>query len=168
MPSVLEDLRTPKAFAVRVMRPLLPKGQREKADKVLDQFLATMQRTEETGRAGGFAGGAGDFAGMLFLDPLTFVTIGASTLIRAGLQGAAKKFIFKGVEKKTAKTLLKQKGIQFTEFDVMLKPGRRQEMMQRAGGATSVPQIFIGETHVGGYDDMAALDARGELDPLLS
>ena len=67
-----------------------------------------------------------------------------------------------------AKTLLKQKGIEFTEFDVTAKPGRRQEMMQRAGGATSVPQIFIGETHVGGYDEMVALEARGELDPLLA
>ena len=67
-----------------------------------------------------------------------------------------------------AKALLKQKGIQFTEFDVTLRPGRRHEMMQRAGGATTVPQIFIGETHVGGYDDIAALEARGELDPLLA
>ena len=68
----------------------------------------------------------------------------------------------------SAKTLLKQKGVRFTEFDVTLKPSRRREMMQRTGGATSVPQIFIGETHVGGYDDMAALEARGELDPLLA
>ncbi len=66
-----------------------------------------------------------------------------------------------------AKALFKQKGIQYTEFDVMMRPGRKREMMDRAGGRTSVPQIFIGTKHVGGYDDMAALDARGELDPLL-
>ena len=67
-----------------------------------------------------------------------------------------------------AKAMLKQKGVAYTEFDVMMRPGRRQEMMKRAGGRSSVPQIFIGETHIGGYDDMAAMEARGELDPLLA
>ncbi|MCZ6764745.1 MAG: glutaredoxin 3 [Alphaproteobacteria bacterium] len=66
-----------------------------------------------------------------------------------------------------AKALLKKKGVEYTEFDVMMKPGRKAEMIERTGGRTSVPQIFIGETHVGGYDEIAALDERGELDPLL-
>lgn len=66
-----------------------------------------------------------------------------------------------------AKALLKKKGVAYTEFDVMMKPGLRGEMVQRAGGRTTVPQIFIGDTHVGGYDDLAALDAKGKLDALL-
>ena len=60
-----------------------------------------------------------------------------------------------------------QKGVKYSEFDVMMRPRRRSEMVTRAGGRTSVPQIFIGDRHIGGYDDMAALDARGELDALL-
>ncbi len=66
-----------------------------------------------------------------------------------------------------AKRLLTDKGIAFTEHDVMREPGKRQEMLQRANGRHTVPQIFIGERHVGGYDDMAALDREGKLDPLL-
>ena len=66
-----------------------------------------------------------------------------------------------------AKKLLRSKDVAFDEIDVMMHPRRRQEMIQRAGGRTSVPQIFIDETHVGGYDDLAALNDRGGLDPLL-
>jgi glutaredoxin 3 len=69
---------------------------------------------------------------------------------------------------KAAKALLAQKGVAFTEIDVDGKPELRQEMTARAGGRTSVPQIFIGDRHVGGSDDMHALDARGELDRLLA
>lgn len=67
-----------------------------------------------------------------------------------------------------AKRLLDQKGLSFSEIDVMRDPSRRPEMVQRAGGRTSVPQIFIGETHVGGYDDISALERAGKLDPLLA
>jgi len=66
-----------------------------------------------------------------------------------------------------AKRLLRDKQAAFTEVDVMAEPGRRQEMIQRAHGRTSVPQIFIDDRHIGGYDDMAALDSAGKLDPLL-
>ena len=66
-----------------------------------------------------------------------------------------------------AKRLLVQKGVAFTEIDIEAKAGARQEMIQRAGGRTSVPQIFIGERHVGGCDELYALDDRGQLDPLL-
>ena len=67
-----------------------------------------------------------------------------------------------------AKRLLADKGVSYTEIDVSAQPGMRQEMMRRAGGRHTVPQIFIGQTHVGGYDDMAALDRQGKLDPLLA
>jgi glutaredoxin 3 len=66
-----------------------------------------------------------------------------------------------------AKSLLKKKGIAFEEIDVDGKPDLRKAMTERAGGRTSVPQIFIGGKHVGGSDDLHALDARGELDKLL-
>jgi glutaredoxin 3 len=66
-----------------------------------------------------------------------------------------------------AKQLLSQRGAAFTEIDIEAKPGARQEMVQKAGGRTSVPQIFIGERHVGGYDDLYSLDRQGQLDPLL-
>lgn len=66
-----------------------------------------------------------------------------------------------------AKSLLKKKGIAFEEIDVEGKPDLRKAMTERAGGRTSVPQIFIGGRHVGGSDDLHALDARGELDKLL-
>jgi glutaredoxin 3 len=66
-----------------------------------------------------------------------------------------------------AKRLLSDKGIAFTEYDVMRAPEKRQEMLQRANGRHTVPQIFIGDRHIGGYDDMAALDREGRLDPLL-
>lgn len=66
-----------------------------------------------------------------------------------------------------AKDLLKQKGAAFDEIDIERKPEARQEMIQRAGGRTSVPQIFIGDRHVGGCDDLYALDGGGQLDHLL-
>lgn len=66
-----------------------------------------------------------------------------------------------------AKRLLTDKGVSFVEHDVARAPDRRQEMLARAGGRQTVPQIFVGETHLGGYDDMAALDRAGKLDPLL-
>lgn len=67
-----------------------------------------------------------------------------------------------------AKELLRRKGWTFTEIDVTTDPAGQQDMSVRAGGRTSVPQIFIGETHVGGCDDLYALDRSGKLDPLLS
>lgn len=66
-----------------------------------------------------------------------------------------------------AKALLNEKGAEYTEITV-LDPALREKMTQRANGRRTVPQIFIGETHVGGYDDMAALDRAGGLDPLLA
>lgn len=66
-----------------------------------------------------------------------------------------------------AKRLLTEKGISFAEYDVARAPEKRQEMLSRANGRHTVPQIFIGNTHVGGYDDMVALDRAGKLDPLL-
>ncbi len=67
-----------------------------------------------------------------------------------------------------AKRLLTNKGLVFTEIDVGRDPEQRQEMMARANGRHTVPQIFIGEIHVGGYDDLAALERAGKLDPLLA
>jgi len=66
-----------------------------------------------------------------------------------------------------AKRLLKQKGAAFSEINVLAQPRRKAEMMGRAGGRHTVPQIFIGETHVGGCDELYALDRAGKLDPLL-
>ena len=66
-----------------------------------------------------------------------------------------------------ARRLLADKGASFTDIDVDAVDGARAEM-QRRSGRTSVPQIFIGERHIGGYDDMRALDDKGQLDPLLS
>ena len=65
-----------------------------------------------------------------------------------------------------ARALLERKGIPFTTIDLDGEPERRAEMEQRSG-RTSVPQIFIGERHVGGYDELYSLDATGGLDPLL-
>lgn len=67
-----------------------------------------------------------------------------------------------------AKRLLTQKEIAFSEVDVLQNPAKKPEMIQRAGGRTSVPQIFIGDTHVGGCDDLFALERAGKLDPLLA
>ncbi|MEV8467980.1 glutaredoxin 3 [Fluviibacterium sp. DFM31] len=66
-----------------------------------------------------------------------------------------------------AKRLLSAKGVSFTEYDVARTPGLRQKMMQRANGRHTVPQIFVGKTHVGGCDDLYALDSSGKLDRLL-
>ena len=65
-----------------------------------------------------------------------------------------------------AKKLLKAKGVGFEEIDVTMDSARRREMIERSGRRT-VPQIFIGEQHIGGYDDVAALNKAGELDSLL-
>lgn len=67
-----------------------------------------------------------------------------------------------------AKRLLDRKGITFTEIDVSAAPDRRAEMVRRSQGGRTVPQIFIGETHIGGFDEMNALDRAGKLDPLLA
>ncbi len=63
--------------------------------------------------------------------------------------------------------LLRQKGVRFREIDLLEEPERREEMIRRSG-RTTVPQVFIGGRPIGGYDDLAALDARGELDALLA
>lgn len=67
-----------------------------------------------------------------------------------------------------AKRLLKEKGVSFTEVDVLRNPDRKAEMIKRANGGRTVPQIFVGETHVGGCDDLYALEQSGKLDPLLA
>jgi glutaredoxin 3 len=67
-----------------------------------------------------------------------------------------------------AKSLLTRKKAAFTEFDVAIDPALRQEMWDRAGTGSTFPQIFIGQTHVGGCDELYALDRAGKLDPLLS
>lgn len=67
-----------------------------------------------------------------------------------------------------AKRLLRDKGVAFTEIDIRANPDRKPEMINRAGGRMTVPQIFIGDTHVGGCDDLFALENRGGLDPLLA
>lgn len=68
----------------------------------------------------------------------------------------------------SAKRLLEGKGAEFTEYDVLRNPELRPEMMDRSGGRHTVPQIFIGETHVGGCDDLYALERAGKLDALLA
>lgn len=67
-----------------------------------------------------------------------------------------------------AKSLLGAKGVQFDEIDISMGGPKREEMIQRASGRTTVPQIFIDGHHVGGSDDLAALDRAGKLDPLLA
>lgn len=67
-----------------------------------------------------------------------------------------------------AKRLLKQKNVTFTEIDVLSNPDRKPEMIKRANGGRTVPQIFVGEIHVGGCDDLMALERAGKLDPLLA
>lgn len=67
----------------------------------------------------------------------------------------------------SAKKLLTQKGASFTEINVLTNPDRKPEMIKRANGGRTVPQIFIGDTHVGGCDDLYALERAGKLDPLL-
>ncbi|MBZ8117888.1 glutaredoxin 3 [Roseovarius sp. LXJ103] len=67
-----------------------------------------------------------------------------------------------------AKRLLSQKGVNFSEVDIAREPARRAEMMQRANGGRTVPQIFVGDVHVGGCDELYALDRAGKLDALLA
>ena len=67
-----------------------------------------------------------------------------------------------------AKRLLTAKGVEFTEVDVWAEPGRKDEMIKRANGGRTVPQIFIGGEHVGGSDDLHALERAGKLDALLA
>ena len=67
-----------------------------------------------------------------------------------------------------AKRLLTKKGVGFAEIDVSRDPSLRIAMTERAGGSRTVPQIFIGGTHVGGSDDLHALDYDGKLDPMLA
>lgn len=66
-----------------------------------------------------------------------------------------------------AKRLLQERGVEFTEIDVMMDGARRKEMMDRAGGRRTVPQIFINGKHVGGSDELHALDREGKLKPML-
>ena len=67
-----------------------------------------------------------------------------------------------------AKRLLEDKGVAFEEFEISGGGEKREEMIQRAGGRTTVPQIFIGGQHIGGSDDLAALEKGGKLDALLN
>ncbi|MFN3577668.1 MAG: glutaredoxin 3 [Tabrizicola sp.] len=67
-----------------------------------------------------------------------------------------------------AKRLLQKKGVAYAEIDVSRDPALREAMVQRAHGRRTVPQIFVGEVHVGGCDDLYALDSAGKLDPLLA
>jgi glutaredoxin 3 len=67
-----------------------------------------------------------------------------------------------------AKDLLRRKGVNFTEINVAGAPDLRAQMVKRANGGTTVPQIFVGPTHVGGCDELYELDEAGKLDPLLA
>lgn len=66
-----------------------------------------------------------------------------------------------------AKALLESKKIEFSEYAIDMDPGKRQEMIQRANGRTTVPQIFIGGRHIGGCSDLMALESDGKLNALL-
>lgn len=66
-----------------------------------------------------------------------------------------------------AKRLLNKKGISFSEVNILANPGRKAEMIKRANGGRSVPQIFVGDIHVGGCDELHALENAGKLDALL-
>jgi len=66
-----------------------------------------------------------------------------------------------------AKSLLKSKGAKFNELDATLNSKLKQEMIQKSNGGRTFPQIFIGDTHVGGCDELHALDRAGKLDPML-
>ena len=68
----------------------------------------------------------------------------------------------------SAKRLLDEKGVSYTEHNATEKPEARQEMISRANGRMTYPQIFVGEVHVGGCDDLYALDSQGRLDELLN
>jgi len=66
-----------------------------------------------------------------------------------------------------ARALLQKKGVAFVDIDIAEQPARRAEMIERAGGRRTVPQIFINGEHIGGCDDLVALDRAGKLDPKL-
>lgn len=67
-----------------------------------------------------------------------------------------------------AKSLLDKKGVSYTEIDVMMSPSKKKEMLDRANGGRTVPQIFIGGVHVGGCDDLYDLERAGRLDGMLA
>jgi glutaredoxin 3 len=67
-----------------------------------------------------------------------------------------------------AQRLLDQKNVTYSMVNIQAQPNKRPEMIQRAKGGSTVPQIFIGGKHIGGFDDLSALNARGKLDPLLA
>jgi glutaredoxin 3 len=67
-----------------------------------------------------------------------------------------------------AKSLLTKKGVPYQEIDIFEDEAALREMLSKSGGARTVPQIFVGDTHVGGFDDLYALDKAGKLDPLLA
>ncbi|AXR05226.1 glutaredoxin 3 [Salinimonas sediminis] len=67
-----------------------------------------------------------------------------------------------------AKALLAEKGVDFIEYGIDVRPELRDEMISRANGGYTVPQIFINDQHIGGCDDMFALDAQNKLDPMLA
>ena len=67
-----------------------------------------------------------------------------------------------------AKRLLNEKNVNFSEIDVLSQPERKAEMISRANGRRTVPQIFVGDTHVGGFDDLNALERAGKLAALLA
>ncbi len=67
-----------------------------------------------------------------------------------------------------AKKLLQEKGVRYEEYEISMDVERRSEMIQRAHGGHTVPQIFIDDRHIGGSDDLSALDREGQLDPLLA
>ena len=67
-----------------------------------------------------------------------------------------------------AKRLLQEKGVEFEEYEVSAGGEKKTEMVQRSGGRTTVPQVFIDGRHIGGSDDLAGLEREGKLDPLLS
>ena len=67
-----------------------------------------------------------------------------------------------------ARRLLDEKGIEYNDIDITMGGSERRDMLERAPGARTVPQIFIGDRHVGGSDDLAALEQSGELDKLLA
>lgn len=67
-----------------------------------------------------------------------------------------------------AMRLLDSKNVAYTKIDLLAQPDKRPEMIQKAGGRSTVPQIFIDGKHIGGFDDLSALNAGGKLDPLLA
>lgn len=66
-----------------------------------------------------------------------------------------------------AKALFDAKGVTYTEYDIGVQPELRDEMIEKANGGTTVPQVFINEIHIGGCDDLMAIEAQGKLDTLL-